>query len=106
MFLKRIIFLISIFFLAVDVFSQINSESPNIIPGSNLNSFKSGEWFEYRIHYGLFNAGRVTISLETKTFNEKEVFHSKSYGRTIGLARFFFKVEDFYESYFVYKFHQ
>ena len=68
MFLKRIIFLISIFFLAVDVFSQINSENPNIIPGSNLNSFKSGEWFEYRIHYGLFNAGRVTISLETKTF--------------------------------------
>ena len=83
MFLKRIVFLISIFFLAVDVFSQINSENSNIIPGSNLNSFKSGEWFEYRIHYGLFNAGRVTISLETKTLNEKEVFHSKSYGRKL-----------------------
>ena len=60
------------------MFSQINSRKFKYHSSSNLNSFKSGEWFEYRIHYGLFNAGRVTISLETKTFNEKEVFHSKS----------------------------
>ena len=100
MFLKRIIFLISIPLLVIDVSSQFNSENSNIISNSNINSFKSGEWFEYRIYYGVFNAGRVTISLESKTLNKKEVFHSKSYGRTVGLARFFFKVEDYYESYF------
>ena len=62
--------------------------------------FKDGEWLEYRIHYGFFNASYVTLSLEKEKFNEYDVFHSKGYGKTTGLLRFFFKVEDIYESYF------
>ena len=30
----------------------------------------------------------------------KPVFHAKGIGETTGLARWFFKVEDYYESYF------
>ena len=62
--------------------------------------FKDGEWFEFRIHYGIFNASYASLSLEQKTLEGHDVFHAKGYGRTTGLARWFFKVEDHYESYF------
>ena len=64
------------------------------------NAFKAGEWFEFRIHYGVFNASRVTLELKADTLDQTPVFHAKGYGRTTGLARLFFKVEDHYESYF------
>lgn len=64
------------------------------------NVFKDGEWFEFRIHYGLFNASYVTLSLEADTLNDVPVFHAKGYGATTGLARLFYKVEDHYDSYF------
>ena len=64
------------------------------------NAFKDGEWFEFRIHYGVFNASRVTLELKADTLDQTLVFHAKGYGRTTGLARLFFKVEDHYESYF------
>ncbi len=65
-----------------------------------LKAFKDGEWFEFRIHYGVFNASRVTLELKADTLDDVPVFHAKGYGRTTGLARLFFKVEDYYQSYF------
>ena len=62
--------------------------------------FKDGEWFEFRIYYGIFNASYASLSLEKKKLHGKEVFHAKGYGCTTGLARWFFKVEDHYETYF------
>ena len=62
--------------------------------------FQEGEWFQLRIHYGLFNASYATLSLERDTLNGKPVFHAKAFGETSGIARWFFKVEDYYESYF------
>lgn len=62
--------------------------------------FKDGEWFEFRIYYGIFNASYASLSLEKKELDGKEVFHAKGYARTTGLARWFFKVEDHYETYF------
>ena len=64
------------------------------------NAFKAGEWFEFRVHYGLFNASQITLELEADTLNQTPVFHAKGYGKTTGLARLFFKVEDYYDSYF------
>ena len=62
--------------------------------------FKAGEWLEFRIHYGFFNASFATIELVKDTLNGSPVFHAKGYGRTIGLARLFFKLEDYYDTYF------
>lgn len=62
--------------------------------------FKAGEWFQFRIHYGFFNASYATIELSQDTLNGKPVLHAKGYGTTTGLARWFFKVEDHYDSYF------
>ncbi|MGB1449033.1 MAG: DUF3108 domain-containing protein [Flavobacteriaceae bacterium] len=67
---------------------------------SSQNAFKDGEWFEFRIHYGVFNASKVTLGITADTLDQVPVFHAKGYGRTTGLARWFFKVEDHYQSYF------
>ena len=76
----------------------------DLLPSAvSQNAFKAGEWFEFRIHYGVFNASRVTLELKADTLDQTPVFHAKGYGRTTGLARLFFKVEDHYESYFSQK---
>ena len=62
--------------------------------------FKAGEWFEFRIHYGFFNASYATLELSQDTLNGVPVLHAKGYGTTTGLARWFFKVEDYYDTYF------
>ncbi|MFP2995499.1 DUF3108 domain-containing protein [Spongiivirga sp. MCCC 1A20706] len=62
--------------------------------------FKEGEWFKFRIHYGLINAGYATMEVKKETLDEVPVYHVVGYGRTTGLSRLFFRVEDNYESYF------
>ena len=62
--------------------------------------FKEGEWFKFRIHYGFFNASYATLELSQDTLNGIPVLHAKGYGTTTGLARWFFKLEDHYDTYF------
>ena len=77
------------------------AQNQDLLPATvSQNAFKAGEWFEFRIHYGVFNASRVTLELNADSLDQTPVFHAKGYGRTTGLARLFFKVEDHYESYF------
>lgn len=61
--------------------------------------FKEGEWFKYRIHYGLLNAGFAELKLEESNLNPEE-FHAIGTGKTTGMVSLFFKVRDRYESYF------
>jgi len=63
-------------------------------------AFKHSEWLEYRLHYGIFNASYVSLSLNKEKLNGIDIFHARGYGKSTGLLRFFFKVEDIYESYF------
>lgn len=62
-------------------------------------AFDVGEWFIFRIHYGLVNAGYATLEVKEATINNKKVFHVIGKGYTTGVSKFFFKVEDLYESY-------
>ncbi|UGU17737.1 DUF3108 domain-containing protein [Sinomicrobium kalidii] len=64
------------------------------------NAFVPGEWLQFRVHYGIFNASYASMEVRETTLNGKPVFHVVGKGRTTGLARLFFKVEDNYESYF------
>lgn len=91
------------------VFSQLtiaqktpnNSSLQQITPPPSFNdAFKGGEWFKFRIHYGIFNASYATIEVNETMWEGKPVFHAKGIGRTTGLARWFFKVDDYYDSYF------
>lgn len=53
-----------------------------------------------RIHYGVLNAGYATLEVKDAVVNNKKVFHAVGKGYTTGMSRFFFKVDDTYESYF------
>lgn len=63
------------------------------------DAFGVGEWFKFRIHYGFVNAGYATLEVKDATLHNEKVYHVIGRGYTTGLSRFFFKVEDNYESY-------
>ncbi|MBW1658259.1 DUF3108 domain-containing protein [Flavobacterium quisquiliarum] len=64
------------------------------------DSFDTGEFFKFRIHYGIVNAGYATLEIKDATISNKKVYHAVGKGYTTGMSKFFFKVEDLYESYF------
>ncbi len=63
------------------------------------NAFGEGEWFKFRIHYGLFNASYATLEVNETKFQNKPVYHVKGRGRSTGLLGLFFKVDDDYQTY-------
>jgi len=67
----------------------------------NNKAFKAGEKLEYRLHYGIINAG--IAKLEVKPFAQKiagrDVYHIVGTGRSKGAFDWFFKVRDTYETY-------
>ncbi|PHK31655.1 ATP-dependent exonuclease, partial [Nostoc linckia z16] len=63
-------------------------------------AFTTGEYFKFRIHYGLVNAGYATLEVQDAVRSNKKVHHVVGRGYTTGMTKFFFKVEDNYESYF------
>lgn len=63
------------------------------------SSYDAGELFVFRINYGFLSAGYATLEVKEATLNKKNVFHVVGKGYTTGMSRFFFKVNDTYESY-------
>ncbi|PRZ26381.1 DUF3108 domain-containing protein [Flavobacterium granuli] len=62
-------------------------------------AYDTGEWFKFRIHYGFINAGFATLEVKDAVVNNKKAFRVIGKGYTTGVSRFFFKVDDLYESY-------
>jgi len=97
--LKKTFLLFSLFFCF-----QINAQnSPGISAPfikKSFDAFKPGESLKFRIHYGFFNASYATLDLTEEKLNNKKIYKATAIGRTTGLARFFFKVEDIYETFF------
>jgi len=84
---KKIVYIL--FFITAVTFSQ-----------SNRNAYKSGEWLKFRMHYGIINAGYATIEIEDFNEKDREAFHVIGKGWTTGITKFFFKVEDNYQTWF------
>ncbi|CAM3942815.1 MULTISPECIES: DUF3108 domain-containing protein [Flavobacterium] len=63
------------------------------------DAYGVGEYFKFRIHYGIVNAGYATLEVKDATVNNRKAFHVVGKGYTTGMSRFFFKVDDLYESY-------
>ena len=62
--------------------------------------FKDGEWLRYKMSYsGFLKAGNATLTVDKDTINGKEVFHVTGKGWTTGIIKWFFKVDDIYQSY-------
>ncbi len=63
-------------------------------------AFAAGEFFKFKISYGIVNAGVATMELKEVQYDGKKVLHAIGHGYTTGVTKFFFKVEDDYQSYF------
>ena len=62
--------------------------------------FKSGEYLKYRIHYGFINAGIAELKVEKQVQRQnRPVYHMIGTGRTTGMAEWFFKTRDRYETF-------
>lgn len=68
--------------------------------GSSSHNFKSGEYLQYRIHYGLLNAGFASLEIKSTTHDGRPHFHVIGEGSSSGAVRAFYKVDDRYESFF------
>ncbi|MBT8254871.1 MAG: DUF3108 domain-containing protein [Flavobacteriaceae bacterium] len=64
-------------------------------------AFDTGEWFKFRMSYsGWMKAGNATLEVKNDQIDGKPVHHVVGNGWTTGAIKWFFKVEDRYESYF------
>src|SRR5690606_20639427 len=64
-------------------------------------AFETGEWFKFKMSYSKWlKAGNATLTVQDDKINGKEVYHIVGKGWTTGMIKWFFKVEDRYESYF------
>ncbi|MBD0823534.1 DUF3108 domain-containing protein [Aestuariibaculum marinum] len=65
------------------------------------SSFGAGEWFKFKMSYsGFLKAGNATLTVKDAKVDGKEVYHVVGKGWTTGMIKWFFRVEDLYESYF------
>jgi len=60
-----------------------------------------GERLEYRVHYGMVDAAKITMSIDTgiKTINGQNTIRIIGEGRTLSGYDWFFKVRDHYETF-------
>lgn len=69
------------------------------VSAQSHQAFEAGEWFRFRIHYGMFNASFATLEVKETTLRNKPVYHVVGKGKSTGLLHLFFKVDDNYETY-------
>ncbi|WP_292890027.1 DUF3108 domain-containing protein [Nonlabens sp.] len=90
-----------IVFLMVAVFVTTTAFTPGTVTtsASKQMAFENGEWFKFRIHYGVFNASYAELKVNNARLKGKPVYHIKGKGKSTGLLHLFFKVDDTYETY-------
>jgi Protein of unknown function (DUF3108) len=86
--MKKIIALVAVFIFA------------NGFDFAQVDAYQAGEYFKFRIHYGLVNAGYATLEVKNAELNGIKMHHVVGKGYTTGVTKLVFKVEDNYESYF------
>ncbi len=66
------------------------------------NAFRPGEKLTYIVHYGFVNAGEAIVELKEadREINGRKVWRAVGTGRSLGAFNTFYKVDDYYESYF------
>lgn len=77
--------------------SPVYSQNHNLL---EKKAFKRGEILNYRVHYGLIDAGEATIIVtkDSLKFNGKPTYHIVGTGSTRSAFDWFFKVRDRYDS--------
>jgi hypothetical protein len=67
----------------------------------NYTAFKPGEVLEYRLHYGVIDAGTARLEVKSSKLNVsgREVLHIVGTGQSRGAFDWFYKVRDKYETF-------
>jgi hypothetical protein len=65
------------------------------------SSFKKGEFLQYDVSYGFFDAAQATLEVSplSKKINGRNTMHIVGKGKSTGALRWFFKIDDHYETY-------
>ncbi|WP_124979411.1 DUF3108 domain-containing protein [Nonlabens xiamenensis] len=85
--------------LLLAVFATTTAFTPGTITDNEQQAFEEGEWFKFRIHYGMFNASYAELKVNKSRLKGKPVYHIKGTGKSTGLLHLFFEVDDKYETY-------
>tara|TARA_B100001287_G_scaffold61011_1_gene49063 strand:- start:1071 stop:1847 length:777 start_codon:yes stop_codon:yes gene_type:complete len=73
----------------------------NFFFAQSENSFRAGEWLKFKLSYsGWVKAGYSTLHVKDAYYNNDSVYHVIARGKTTGPIKWFFKVNDRFESYF------
>jgi len=71
------------------------------VGAQETSSFQAGEWLRFKLSYsGWMKAGNATLEVSESTNKDKPVYKVIGKGWTTGAIKWFFKVEDHYESHF------
>lgn len=71
------------------------------LPLMNKDAFKRGEVLNFRLHYGVIDAGVASLAVteDTKEIGGRKTFHIVGLGSSKGAFDWFYKVRDRYETY-------
>lgn len=100
--MKRIIFVLGLVILIAGLSAQDQQQEPAVpLELQKELAFGVGEKLHYKVRYGLLNAGKIELEVESATtVNEQELLHIVGRGWSVGMTEWFFKVRDRYETYF------
>jgi hypothetical protein len=101
------ILLSTLFLFPVQQFSSQNSlieqEKQELFTYRQLinNAWKPGEKLEYRVHYGIVNAGKIEMQIDDQKteVQGRKAYHINANGRTSSGFDWMFKVRDNYQTY-------
>lgn len=89
------------FYSSVSYTQNLNSNLiENKLYNKTFDAYKSGELLEYTLQYGFFNTSYASLEIKEEKLEEELVHRATAVGKTTGLARLFFKVDDLYEAFF------
>jgi Protein of unknown function (DUF3108) len=92
--------LVSLIILSTSAFSLKQQEVFQFREIAN-QAFTYGEKLNYRVHYGILNAAKISINVDDTAviINDRSTYHITAKGRTFKSFDWMFKVRDHFESY-------
>ena len=59
-----------------------------IVVNAQEQAYGDGEWFKFRVHYGIVTAGYATLQVDNAYLEGRSVYHVKGEGRTTGAVSY------------------
>lgn len=98
--------IISVYLFILVIFDPPAVLSQDSVRNINNEAFQVGERLQYRFYYDAWLTGKITAGIgvlevkETDTvFNNREVYHIDTEGRSKGMFNWFYKVRDQFDSF-------